>query len=498
MAALRIVENRSHTTGVCCAYSTIRALPSDYRQGFASASLARVLPSLWLILVSVLLMLPGGCGPAPDPPSLVLVSLDTLRADRLGCYGYQRDTSPNLDRLAGEAVLFEYAVSQANETVRSHRSLFTSIYPTESLARRDRRLMADRLREAGFATGGFTDGGPMGKDFGFHQGFDQFGEWGNGLGMKCRQALEWLDGLPQGRRFFLFVHCFDIHAPYAPPAPWRDHFGKGNPSTIVPKETAEICRRIRGIDSAASGEELRLDQDDRRRLSDLYDGGIRYTDEVLDRFFQDLDTRGLFDNAIVVVFSDHGEEFWDHGSVLHGHTLYQELTHVPLIIRIPGMKARRVPVRVGLIDVLPTIFDLLGVEIPDDAAGTSLLPLIRGEREERDGGPLISEGMEVGHYSVIEDGYKLIRRPDLKRYELYDLRKDIAERDDLSGKQPELVARMNQVMRRHHEALLALPRPGSPKAPRPGEQLGPRTVDRLRELGYLEPDPGEEGSDKKP
>ena len=255
MTALHTDEKCSPTTGVGSAFSTVCALSLNHSQNSLSTIPGWFVKFLNISLLVILLVLPAGCGSAPEPPNLVLVSLDTLRADRLGCYGYQRDTSPKLDLFAADSVLFEYAVSQANETVRSHRSLFTSIYPTESLSRRDRRLMADTLREAGFATGGFTDGGPMGKDYGFHQGFDEFAEWGHGIEMKCRQALKWLDGLPSDQRFFLFIHCFDIHAPYAPPAPWRDHFGEGKPGGIKPKETAEICRRIREID--ASGPALR-------------------------------------------------------------------------------------------------------------------------------------------------------------------------------------------------------------------------------------------------
>lgn len=472
----------------------MRALPSDHSQGFASACHICGLSSLWLFLL-ILLVTVSACGPAAEPPSLVLVSLDTLRADRLGCYGYQRDTTPSLDRLAGEAVLFERAVSQANETVRSHRSFLTSAYPTEAMVRDNRAMLSDLLRRAGFATGAFTDGGPMSKDFGFHQGFDEFVEWGNGLDLKRIQALEWLDSLPEGRRFFLFLHCFDIHAPYAPPRAYCEIFGKGNPSTIEPQETAEIGRRIRNIHSDGQGdapaEAMVLSNDDRRRMSDLYDCGIRYTDEVLDQFFRDLDTRGLFENTIVVVLSDHGEEFWDHGSVLHGHTLYQEMTHVPLIIRVPGLPARRVDQRVALIDLLPTLLDILELNPLQGAAGVSLAPLLRGDAAARGGGALISEGMESGHYSVIEEGYKLIRRPDRRQYELYDLEQDPLEKVDISGREKERVARMSQVMRRHHESLAALPRPGPPKAPPVGKPLDPRTVDRLRQLGYLEADPGE-------
>jgi len=441
----------------------------------------------------LVLLLAVGCGPAGEEPlSLVLVSLDTLRADRLGCYGYERDTSPKLDRFAGDAVLFEYAVSQANETVRSHRSFFTSSYPREAMARVDKVMLAERLQQAGFATGGFTDGGPMSKDFGFHRGFDEFTEWGNGIALKRSQALKWLDSLPAGQRFFCFIHCFDIHAPYAPPKEYRDLFGGDNPSRIEPKASADLLRRIREIIPAGgeggTGEKPVLSDDDRRRMSDLYDGGIRYTDDELDHLFQALGERGLLERSVVVVLSDHGEEFWDHGSVLHGHTLHQELTRVPLVLRVPGAAPRRVAERVALLDLLPTLLDLLGLEPAAGAEGVSLVPLLQGAADARGGPPLLSEGMETGHYALIDGGYKLIRRPDRRQYELYHIDSDPLERRDIARQEPERVAQMSQVMRQHHQALADLPRPRPPKTARPGQTLDPRTEERLRQLGYLEPD----------
>jgi arylsulfatase A-like enzyme len=332
----------------------------------------------------------------------------------------------------------------------------------------------------------------MSKDFGFHRGFDEFAEWGNGIALKRNQALKWLDGLPEGRRFFCFVHCFDIHAPYAPPPKYRDLFGGGNPSRIEPRASADLLRRIREIIPAGAeggaGEKPVLSDDDRRRVSDLYDAGIRYTDDQLDLFFKALEERGLLGRTVVVVLADHGEEFWDHGSVLHGHTLYQELTRVPLVIRVPGLAPRRVAERVALLDLLPTLLELLGVEPAAGAQGVSLVPLVRGDAAVRGGPPLLSEGMESGHYALIDGGYKLIRRPDRRQYELYHIEEDPLETVDLARREPERVARMSQVMRQHHQALAALPRPRPPKAARPGETLDPRTEERLRQLGYLEPD----------
>jgi len=455
----------------------------------------RLTPPINLVLLLALVAGLAGCGgeAAPHPRNLVLVSLDTLRADRLGCYGYGRETSPNLDDFAGESVLFEYAVAHANETVRSHRSLFASNYPTQSLVFRDRPVLADWMREAGFATGGFTDGGPMSKDFGFDQGFDQYVEWGTGLKLKTRQALSWLDTLPAEKPFFLFVHCFNIHAPYNPPPPHDTAFSQGSPSTIAPSQTAQILRRARGMGLAEGEEPPRLTEADLRWISDLYDGEIRYTDELLDRFFLELENRGLLDTSVIVVLSDHGEEFLDHGSVLHGHTLYQELTRVPLIIRSPGLASRRVPGVVGLIDVVPTVFDLLGLEPPMEAAGTSLLPMVNGERETRGEGPLICEGMEIGHYAVIEDEFKLVRMPAQKRYQLFNILTDVFEKRDVAAvpRHKERILRMRKVMERHHRKLVALPRGKPLRTPRGGEQLEERTVDRLKELGYLEADPPE-------
>ena len=461
------------------------------------------------LLVLVLLLTvfgTAGCSREQEEPrNLVLISLDTLRADHLGCYGYGRDTSPRLDALAGASVLFESAVSQANETVHSHRSLLTSAYPAQALMQRDRQGLAQILSDHGFATGGFTGGGPMSRDFGFDAGFDEFVDRGKRIEVKREQALQWLDGLPaetsSGKdRFFLFLHCFDIHAPYGPPEPYLSWFGADNPSTITPRDTVDLGRKIRRLHEFADFEgEVRLSDDDRQRMVDLYDGGIRYTDEMVGRFLDDLAERGLLENSVVVILADHGEEFWDHGSVFHGHTLYQELTHVPLIIHIPGFEPRRIVQRVALLDLLPTLLDIFGVEEPGAAfAGVSLMPLLRGESQARSGAPLISESVEPGHYSVIEDGYKLIRRFDPDRTELYRLDADSAEQDDLSLLEEERAGRMGELLKRHHEAIIELRRSSAPIAIPDHEDLDPRTVERLQELGYLEPDSPEDGSNISP
>lgn len=457
-----------------------------------------------LVLLPVFFVGSGCGGEKQEPRNLVLISLDTLRADHLGCYGYGRNTSPRLDALAGASVLFESTVSQANETVHSHRSLLTSAYPAEALMQKDRRGLARILSDHGFATGAFTGGGPMSRDFGFDAGFDEFVDRGKRIEVKREQALQWLDGLPEdvlwgNGRFFLFLHCFDIHAPYGPPEPYLSMFGKDNPSAITPQDTVDLGRKIRRLHEFADFEgEVRLSDDDRRRMVDLYDGGIRYTDEMVGRFLDDLAGRGLLENSVIVVLADHGEEFWDHGSVFHGHTLYQELTHVPLIIHIPGFEPRRIIERVALVDLLPTLLDVLGLAEPaDEFTGVSLMPLMRGESQVRNGAPLISESAEGNLYSVIEDGYKLIRHFDPEGTELFRLDADDAEQSDLSLLEPERAGRMGELLRRHHEAVVELRQSSAPMTLPGREDLAPRTVDRLQELGYLEPDT-EHGSDLAP
>ncbi len=294
----------------------------------------------------------------PVPRNLILVSIDTLRADHLGSYGYGRETSPNLDRLARRSVVFRQAVAQAPTTLPSHAVLFTSRYwsgnplpgefppvPEEWLT------LAELLKVRGFATWGFVDGGYMGRRFGFSQGFDSFDDRPLHIAGILHNVERWLD-THEADRFFLLVHCYDVHSPYQPPPPFNVMFDGDYRGNFVPtaKNLEDIVQRRQT-----------LTPEDLQHVVALYDGGIRYTDEQLGRFFDSLERRGLLGSSLLVVLSDHGEEFLEHGSMLHWQMHFSPNLHVPLIIAAPGLAPRSIEGPIELADFVPTVLELLGL-----------------------------------------------------------------------------------------------------------------------------------------
>lgn len=319
-------------------------------------------------------------------PNFLLVSIDTLRADRLGAYGYHRDTSPEMDRLATESFLFEWAISPAPNTPPAHMSMFTSLYPTvhgftgggDRLAGW-RLTLAEYLREAGYRTRATTDGGLMRGWFGFNQGFERYSDSRKGIAESVRLVWRWLDRGLSKERFFLFIHCYDVHSPYSPPHPYLDRYtdpdydGGFHPGSF---ELEVIRRAVRKHPESDHG----LSPADVAYISDRYDEGIPYADHWMRELLTGLDSRGLLENTWLIITSDHGEEFTEHGSVLH-EKLYHTVTHVPLIIRPPGPSrpGRRIQEIVELTDLMPTIFEIAGIAPVSDIQGHSLTGLMSGD-----------------------------------------------------------------------------------------------------------------------
>ena len=301
----------------------------------------------------------GGCAgdPAPvGPAPIVLVSLDTFRADRLGVLGNPRGLTPNLDAFAAESVVFSHAWSQADSTSMSHASLFTSHYPSElgdiGPAFRqdpDHPTLAEVLRGQAYATAAFTGGGQLIPGSGLERGFTLF-EAAHGLGSfwhSVPPALTWLDTLGRGP-FFLFVHSSDTHAPYRAPPPyglaWTD------PERVGTAHEA-----------------------------DLYDGAAAYADAGFGGLIAGLQEQGIYDRAVIVAFADHGESLGEDGRFGHGDALSDAVLHVPLIVHAPGAPPGTIRSPVGLLDVMPTVLELAGVPVPAGLAGHSLAPWLRGK-----------------------------------------------------------------------------------------------------------------------
>jgi arylsulfatase A-like enzyme len=427
--------------------------------------------------------------PIPPVPNVILISLDTLRADHLGVYGYERPTSPEIDAFAGESFVFERALAPAPNTPPSQMTMMTSLTPGrhgftgswDTLAP-DIETLAQRLSQAGLATAGFVDAGYLRAIFGFDRGFDTYDDRGGGLASIIPRALRWLDAHPD-QRFFLFVHTYDIHAPYVSPAPYAGMFHE-TPYTGSLDPTAEAL-------DAIWRESIEISAADLQHLVDSYDEGIRYTDAQLGQFLTALRERGRLDDTLIIITSDHGEEFGEHGSVSHWRLYFQPNLRIPLIIRLPG--GGRVPERLTqptqLLDVLPTILDAAGAPRLEAAQGRSLMPLItaRTAGPERPADAVRAilgwwpEPLTQPRRSIILGDSQLIFDSAMPgKEELYDLAADPMTRNNLAADRPDEVARL--LARARADLARNRPLPGTGEATQ--IELERRVLEQLEALGY--------------
>lgn len=429
-----------------------------------------------------------GCGftaAGPDQqaksPNVVVFSLDTLRADHVSANGYTRRTSPNFDRLSRRGVNFERAVAQSSSTLPSHRSLFQSRWASQTGDQYP--MLAEVLREEGYSTVGFTGGGNVSAKFGFGRGFESYYEskdpWGR-IHEVIPHLEEWFGGTLQ-EPFFLFLHCYDIHHPYNPPEPYPEAFFSEYEGFVTPEGTGQLLNKIRRIHKFEDFEgEVALTEDDRRRIEALYDAGILYTDTYIDVLDGYLEGAGVADRTIVVLLSDHGEEFWEHGSVLHSFTVYGEVLNVPLVFSGPGiLSGTTISAPVRLIDVAPTVLELLGIPRPPSFQGRSLLPVI--DEVEKQIRPVLSE--MNAEKAWLEWPWKLVVHGDSGTVELFDLRSDGSEQVDLSSIHRERVDELT----RHLEAVVGpiteLDTVAGSAKPAPGDT---KVEEQLKALGYIQ------------
>ncbi len=430
----------------------------------------------------------------PPGPNLLLVSLDTLRADHVETYGYRRETAPFLARdLARRGTVFERLTAAATTTGPSHMTLFTSLPPSvHGAVRSFGRVatpvvtLAEALQTAGFETAAFTENGPLAERRGFGRGFTRYAENKSPNLMSPQghvertfgQGRRWLERFGD-RRFFLFLHTFQVHAPFAPPAAYAARLREGERPA---PGGATRSARVRG-------------------LVDAYDAEIRYVDDVLGELVGWLDRSGLADSTILVVTSDHGEGFLEHGSIGHQALPHEELLHVPLYLAGPGIpEGHRVEEPVAHIDLMPTLLELLGVEVPAHVQGRSFrerLPRSASRAPER---PHFSEawalpdGFEPPALAVRRGARKLIRYRESGRehFVYYDLASDPGETRDLYGERAEeaeelrvLLAEYEREARRLRGELGRGPSSATPAAGS-DTQLDPEREEKLRALGYLE------------
>jgi arylsulfatase A-like enzyme len=407
-------------------------------------------------------------GPAAADNVLILL-VDALRADHLGCYGYPRPTSPTIDAFAAEGTRFANAISPAPWTLPVMGTIWTGLYPSlhgavlasdvwKSRARSftpvstldaSRTTLAEVLAGAGVRTAAFVNGSYPGKVFGFGQGFEHFvDDELPGLRLNVEALLEWIDyTTPQ--RFFAYVHTGEVHSPYGPTEDAR--LTEGSPSPRVRYLAAalrEERERYASLsfepdydgDLDGSLESLQRIHDrgrpaarDFEHLIALYDRGIRYTDHWVGVILKALESRGLDRRTVVLITADHGDELFDHGGFEHTKTFYEEMVRVPFLLRVPREgNGRVVAQQVGLIDVFPTVLDLMGVSYDGPVQGISLRPALRGDAlPER---PMFGEASQVPKRRAVRmNGHKYVRDGDGSE-ELYDLTADPGERTNLCAR----------------------------------------------------------------
>jgi arylsulfatase A-like enzyme len=454
-------------------------------------------------VLAALLLVPGCTRSAPPLDGAVLILIDTLRADHLGAYGHARPTSPEIDGLAARGALFEQTITTCSWTLPAVSSLLSGRALTAAVFDGGLRTsLVEPLRSAGLHTAAFTEGGFVSAHFGLDRGFEHFeetegpvrlvlpggsepvGAGSGGIEHTFARAEAWLRKRPPGR-FFLLVHTYEVHAPYR-----RTTFAAGHPRGALGEtfELADVQRVRQG--------ELTLGPTELAYLDQLYDGGVRSADDQVGQLLGVLGALGLTDRTLVVLTADHGEDLGGRDARFagdHGHTLYEEQVRIPLIVmdpRHPEWAGRRISSPVRILDVMPTILDLLGVARPAGVDGRSLVPLLQGrERAER---PALIRLFPRGggrarpvRTALREGGYKLVVSlpffdPQEPAVALYDLRTDPGERTNLADRD---AARRDAMLARLEVRSRALEAAGLPDL-RGASDVPEGVRERLHSLGY--------------
>ncbi len=393
-----------------------------------------------IIFVAGMLLTAVSCG-TDTRPNVLIVLIDTVRADHFSCYGYERNTTPHIDSLAEAGTLVLNCHGQASWTLPAMTTILSGVSPVEHGAGRgngdfmgvaaDLPWLPLSFHREGYRTAAFFNVMFMNEDFGFHRGFSHFDCQGVASGNSLRKAgptvdnfLTWLDSTDQGVPFFAAVHFYDPHIPYTAPKPWCDLYTdpdySGEYNSSWGAGVIEMTRVNNGT-VVPSPEDL-------NNLIALYDGEIAYTDSQTGRLFQELRNRGLAENTIIVVAGDHGEEFLEHGGIEHGRTLYQETTHVPMILSGPGFNGgNTIEQRAAQLDVAVTLANAARIDHPVHQPAADLAETLPA-REIPASGVLWRQGELV---SIVSGDTKLIWSLDDDSVETYDLQADPLELDIL-------------------------------------------------------------------
>lgn len=414
----------------------------------------------WLVFV-LISALPAFAGATPVR-NLIVVTIDTLRADHLGCYGYKQIRTPNIDALAGDGFRFEHAFAVVPVTLPSHTTIFTGTYPMysgmhdfgDNKLNASQPTLASVLKQQGYATGAVVASAVLDSRFGLNRGFDFYYDHFDFNRMQesnldemerpgdvvADQALDWLSKNSQGK-FFFWMHLYDPHYPYRPPSPFSEEY-KDHP----------------------------------------YDGEIAFADGQVGRLIRFLKEKGLYQNTVIILSGDHGESLGEHGEKTHGFFIYNATLHVPLIIRLPGENGGKlVFANASLADLMPTALQILNVDVPREVQGRSLLPMMKDQKENG-----VRDLYAESFLPRIHFNWSELRGVETERYhfidapkpELYDLQKDPGETQNLITQKKavadEMRAQLTTVIRQYSA--------GKELAEKTG--LDPALMERLKSLGY--------------
>jgi len=430
-------------------------------------------------------------------PNIVVLLIDTLRADHVGFNGYhRRRISPNLDKLASQGTVFEHTISTAPWTEPATASLLTGMLPgqlglglsPDIVFSRDSRTLGEYLRSESYVTAGFSANPMISSALGFDKGFDLFNErcfkYFDWRSAECltEEATKWLNKKSDSP-FFLYLHYMDPHAPYNAPQPFHDMYSLGYKGKNEKIGMGEI---IPYVMRAKRNQEINLPQRDVQYLIDQYDAEIAYVDNEIGRLVKNLKQLGLFGNTVIVITSDHGEEFLEHGILGHLLNLHQTLLHVPLVLLGPGIpQSKIIKDPISLADVLPALLDMLNIPIEQNVWGKSFLPRMEGHT----GQPRICfsqrGGLATQQWSVLVGHHKLMMSMDSSPVRLFDLRNDPGEYYNRAGKgsieEERLKKKLRQTLDWIHKHQLP-PRKGDVKKRHKIEEERRR---RLKALGYI-------------
>jgi choline-sulfatase len=410
-----------------------------------------------------------------DSLNIILISMDALRWDRTGVSGNPDGLTPNLDQFAEEAVVFHDATASAPWTLPSHMSVWTGRWPSvHQVTNKLRPLSGGQMVETSLSAGietfpdlliqsgrkavGFTGGAGVQGRYGFGRNFETYldDRYFGGMDYSIPPALAWLKSNTD-TPFFMFLHGYDVHGQFDLPQTQIDAItGYSGVLNGSKGEQAKLREQgLENIDEPGDPAHLHgaLDEADAEFLAKVYDGKVRIADERVGTFLSQLKALGLYDRSIIILMSDHGDEFMEHGGLDHGATLYQEQLHVAMLIRFPGYGRRhdiQTPVRT--LDIFPTVFDAIGLSGPANVDGASLLPLLRGEKLELPVRAETDYRLFVHHRMHREGKYKLILDLLDGKRELYDLEADPGETKDLSSGDPRRTYEMEQALRKWMDA----------------------------------------------